>query len=97
MMIPTGLPAPTTTQATADQRESRMRHKAQELEAAFLAEMLAHAGVAEAQGAMTGGIGEEQFASFLRREQANAIAQHSGLGLAESIFEAMKGAEGNGN
>lgn len=96
-MIPTGLPAPTTTQATADQRESRMRHKAQELEAAFLAEMLAHAGVAEAQGAMTGGIGEEQFASFLRREQANAIAQHSGLGLAESIFEAMKGAEGNGN
>ncbi|GGO34004.1 hypothetical protein GCM10010991_24190 [Gemmobacter aquaticus] len=97
MMIPTSLPAPTTTQATADQRESRMRHKAQELEAAFLAEMLAHAGVAEAQGAMTGGIGEEQFASFLRREQANAIAQHGGLGLAESIFEAMKGAEGNEN
>ena len=57
----------------------------------------AHAGVAEAQDAMTGGIGEEQFASFLRREQANAIAQHGGLGLAESIFEAMKGAEGNGN
>ena len=96
MMIPTGLPAPTANTAV-EQRESRMRHKAQELEATFLAEMLAHAGVAEAQGAMTGGIGEEQFTSFLRREQANAIAQHGGLGLAESIFEAMKGAEGNGN
>lgn len=96
MMIPTGHPAP-ATQTAADQHESRMRHKAQELEATFLAEMLAHAGVAEAQGAMTGGIGEEQFASFLRREQANAIAQHGGLGLAEAIFEAMKGAEAHGN
>jgi Rod binding domain-containing protein len=95
MIIPPGPPIP--TQPQADARETAMRRKAQELEATFLAEMLAHAGLTESEGAMSGGVGEAQFASFLRRERATTIAGHGGLGLAESIFEAMKRAEDHGN
>jgi hypothetical protein len=37
-----------------------------------------------------GGIGEEQFQSFLRLEQARAMVGQGGIGLAENIFEALK-------
>lgn len=68
--------------------------KARDLEAAFLAEMLAHAGLGSMpEGGFGGGIGEEQFASFLRQEQATQMAQRGGIGLAEHLFRAMtKGA-----
>lgn len=63
--------------------------KAQELEAGFLSEMLGHAGVGAQSESFSGGIGEEQFASFLRGEQAKAIVAQGGIGLAESLFRAM--------
>ncbi|MDM7931837.1 rod-binding protein [Tabrizicola sp.] len=63
--------------------------RAQELEAAFLAEMLAHSGLGEMQGAFGGGQGEAQFTSFLRQEQARLIVNKGGIGLAELIFKAM--------
>ena len=67
-----------------------LMQKAQALEAAFLAEMLGHAGLGGMpDGAFAGGIGEEQFASFLRQEQATAIVQRGGVGLAEHLFRAM--------
>lgn len=75
--------------AAAD-RDAPLRATAQALEAQFLAEMLKSAGLGEARDAFGGGIGEEQFASFLRGEQATAMARNGGIGLAESIFEAMK-------
>ncbi len=65
--------------------------RAQQLEAAFLAEMLGLAGLGETEGAFGGGIGEEQFSSFLRQEQAQAIVARGGIGLAESLFLAMGG------
>ena len=71
-------------------REESLRAAAQKLEASFLAEMLQHAGLGEMKGAFGGGEGEAQFASFLRREQAEAMAQAGGIGLAETFFEAMK-------
>ncbi len=70
-----------------------LRQKARELEAAFLAEMLAHAGLGASAGSFGGGMGEDQFASFLRQEQARLIASRGGIGLAESIFSAMTKAD----
>lgn len=77
----------------AQPREIALKAKAQELEAAFLSEMLAHAGVGEGSAAFSGGAGEAQFASFLRQEQATAMARAGGIGLAESLFRSMMKAE----
>lgn len=74
-------------------RHDQLMAKAEELEAAFLSEMLAHSGLGEVQGDFGGGLGEAQFASFLRQEQARLIAQNGGLGLAELIFNSMVKAE----
>lgn len=63
---------------------------ARELETTFLAEMLKSAGLGEMPDAFGGGVGEEQFASFLREEQARSMVLTGGIGLAETIFEAMK-------
>lgn len=70
---------------------AEMREVAQDLEAAFLAEMLKHAGFGEArdEDSFGGGIGEEQFSSMLRDQHAHAIAERGGLGLAESIFQSL--------
>ncbi len=70
-------------------RQLLLHGKADELEAAFLSEMLAHAGVGPGKGSFGGGIGEEQFASFLRNEQAAAMVRGGGIGLAESLFRAL--------
>ena len=73
-----------------------LRAVARDLEAAFLAEMLQHAGFGESRGAFGGGAGEEQFASMLRTEHARALAASGGIGLSESIFQALlaRGADG---
>ena len=70
-------------------RVESLRAAAQDLEAAFIAEMLKQAKFGEARGAFGGGVGEEQFASFMRAEHAAALAARGGIGLAESIFEAL--------
>lgn len=72
------------------QRDARLREAAQELEANFLAEMLKSAGLGDMPDAFGGGPGEEQFASFLRLEQARSMVQAGGIGLSESLFEALK-------
>lgn len=66
-----------------------MRATAQKLEASFLAEMLKHTGLGESSGSFSGGIGEEQFTSFLRQEHAELLATRGGIGLANTIFQAM--------
>lgn len=78
---------PSPPRPAADQT---LRLRAQEMEAAFLSEMLRHTGFGAARDGFGGGIGEDQFASFLREEQARAIARAGGIGLAESIFTALK-------
>lgn len=82
-----GLPAPVT-----DRRQTLMA-KAEELEATFLAEMLAHSGLGEMEGSFGGGAGEAQFSSFLRQEQARLLVDGGGIGLAEMIFNTMVEAE----
>lgn len=73
--------------------QSPLRHKATQLEAVFLSQMLAHAGFDSALGGMGGGDGAGQFASFLRDAQADAMVRAGGLGLSESLFRAMGGAD----
>lgn len=67
-----------------------LRDAAMELEANFLAEMLKSAGVGKTPESFGGGAGEDQFASFLRTEQARQMSHRGGIGLAEAIFESLK-------
>lgn len=76
-------------------RDLVLRRTAESLEAAFLSEMLKSAGLGQPRGDFGGGAGEEQFASFLRDEEARAMVRAGGVGLAESIFEALKRSDGN--
>ncbi len=82
-------PAPHFPTATPGEGEAALRAKAEEFETAFLAEMLGHAGLGSVSDSFAGGIGEEQFASFLRQEQAAAMVRAGGIGLAESIFRGL--------
>ena len=75
---------------TSNSLDQSLRQAAQKLEASFLAEMLKSAGLGESREAFGGGSGEDQFASFLRQAQAEKMVQAGGIGLAESIFEALK-------
>ena len=86
------LPPPRTMTALPDyiQADGELREAAQQLEATFLAEMLKSAGVGAPRDSFGGGIGEEQFSSFLRDAQATEMVKAGGIGLAESLFEAMK-------
>ena len=70
-------------------RRAEMWRQAQALETRFLAEMLGHAGLGAMGGSFGGGTGEEQFASFLREAQAEAMVRAGGIGLARHVFDAM--------
>jgi peptidoglycan hydrolase FlgJ len=70
-------------------RQDPLLEKAEEMEAAFLAEMLGHTGLDQMEGDFGGGEGEGQFASFLRQEQARLMVAKGGIGLAEMIFNSM--------
>ena len=85
-----------TPQKTLDRRDKALWDAAQKLEANFLSEMLKSAGLGETRGEFGGGSGEDQFASFLRNAQADLIVKKGGVGLAESLFQALKDrADGN--
>jgi flagellar protein FlgJ len=71
-------------------RDAELREAAVKLEASFLSEMLKAAGLGEASQSFGGGIGEDQFASFLREAQAGAMAEAGGVGLADAIFQSLK-------
>jgi hypothetical protein len=79
-----------TTLANLAPQDRALMEKAKALEASFLAEMLGHAGLGAAPEGFSGGIGEEQFASFLRAEQAKGMVEKGGIGLAEQIFNSLK-------
>ena len=70
--------------------DAQLRDAAEKLEATFLSEMLKSAGLGTPRDAFGGGQGEEQFSSFLREAQAEELVKSGGIGLAQSLFEAMK-------
>jgi Rod binding domain-containing protein len=67
----------------------RLREAAEAFEAVFLAEMLGHAGLGRPRRSFGGGAGEDAFASLLVHEQARLLSRRGGIGLAETLFEAM--------
>ncbi|KUP94745.1 rod-binding protein [Tritonibacter horizontis] len=77
-------------QNAADQKDAALRQAALDLEASFLSEMLKAAGLGKAPEAFGGGAGEDQFAGLLVNEQARAMAESGGIGLAESIYNSLK-------
>ena len=80
---------PLSPQAKA--QDDAMRDAAIKLEASFLTEMLKSAGLGKSrEGLGGGGSGEEQFSSFLIRAQAEQITEAGGIGLAESLYNALK-------
>lgn len=91
VLYPIQTPPPIQTPQSAGRAPdpTQLRAKAEEIEVAFLSEMLRHAGLGAEGGSFSGGIGEEQFASFLREEQARAIVAAGGLGLTETVFQSL--------
>jgi peptidoglycan hydrolase FlgJ len=91
--------APAAAPATAlpDRGNPHLRRVAQDLEAAFISEMLKHSGMAGGRSGLGGGgAGEDQFASLLRAEHARLFAERGGIGLAENIYRALLAREGAG-
>lgn len=70
-------------------QNERLRAAAEKIEVQFLSTFLKLSEAGASPGLMGGGIGEEQFKSFLRDAQATEIAKSGGLGLAESLYEAL--------
>ncbi len=79
---------------TAPAAPDPLLQAAQRLEAGFLAELLKSAGAGSAPSAFGGGAGEEQFASFLLEAQAERMVAAGGIGLAQALYGAMRGADG---
>ncbi|MBM2290518.1 rod-binding protein [Sulfitobacter pseudonitzschiae] len=73
------------------QADAELRAVADQLEAGFLAEMLKSAGFGQARDSFGGGEGEDQFSSFLVQAQAEKMVAAGGIGLSESLFQALKG------
>jgi len=62
---------------------------AQELETAFLTEMLKAGGFGASRDTFGGGAGEDAFSSLLLREQAGMMVESGGIGLAEAIVQSI--------
>ncbi|VDS08340.1 hypothetical protein PARHAE_01524 [Paracoccus haematequi] len=67
--------------STAAAPATASRPPSEQLEQMFLEEMLKYCGPKSNTGAFGGGIGEEQFSSFLIQEQAAALAGRMDLGF----------------
>lgn len=82
--------APAPGAKAGDAQDRALRDAAQKLEATFLTEMLKAAGLGKTRGSFGGGAGEDQFASFLRQAQAEEMVKAGGIGMAESLYQALK-------
>jgi flagellar protein FlgJ len=86
---PVESPSPGMVRPSQTERRALLMEKAKALEATFLSEMLSYAGMGASDGPFSGGMGEEQYNSFLREAQAKAIVEHGGIGLAENLFKSL--------
>ena len=75
----------------ADVQDAVLHQAADAFETHFLAEMLKSAGLGQARESFGGGVGEEQFGSFLVQAQAERMVSAGGIGLSEQVFEVLKG------
>lgn len=67
-------------------RESELWSLSKALETNFISVMLTSVGLGQNETSFGGGVGEDQFASFLVSEQAKSIVDSGGFGLAETIY-----------
>ncbi|WP_209505011.1 MULTISPECIES: rod-binding protein [unclassified Ruegeria] len=67
----------------------RLKDAAIELEAAFLSEMMKSAGLGKTRQSFGGGVGEDQFSSFLVQHQARELARAGGVGLSEILLKSL--------
>lgn len=81
---------PAVSVSAAAMRDKELRDAAEALEAGFLSEMLKGAGLGKSRESYGGGTGEDQFSSFLRDAQAREMVKSGGIGLAESLYQALK-------
>lgn len=88
--LPPPIPNSPPPAASTAVRGDPLREAAVQLEGAFLAEMLKSAGLGSVPKGFGGGSGEDQFQSLLVREQARLMAESGGIGLAESLYNALK-------
>ncbi|WOI56205.1 rod-binding protein [Palleronia sp. LCG004] len=70
-------------------RIEELRDVAERLEASFLSEMLKEAGLGALESEFGGGVGEDQFMSFMRDEHARQVVESGGIGLAETLFQSL--------
>lgn len=70
-------------------RDEALRESAKAFEAAFLAQMLTHSGLAKSLSA-NGGFGGEAFSTLLVEQYAAQIVEQGGFGLAEKIYEQLR-------
>lgn len=68
---------------------SKAMEAAQKLEATFLAEMLKSTGLGEQDNSLSGGHGEDHFASFHRQAIADQMVKSGGIGLSEAFYRAL--------
>ncbi|WP_226779893.1 rod-binding protein [Oceaniglobus trochenteri] len=73
-----------------------LHQAARDIETNFLSLMLESAGLGQTSESFGGGAGEDQFASFLRRSQAEQMVSAGGIGLAEHLFNSLKTRMENG-
>lgn len=80
-------PSQTSSLGTADQEA--LKGAAADFEAAFIAQMLTHSGLADA---LTSGEGKmaSAFGSFFVEELATEMAAMGGIGLADSIYKQLE-------
>jgi len=79
---------------SSPEKDQKLMAIANQLETTFIAEMLKSAGVGEARTAFGGGAGEDQFASFLVQEYADATVKAGGFGLSEAIYRSLVKGQG---
>lgn len=70
-------------------KNEKLMEAAKQLEANFLSEMLKSSGVGKSRTHFGGGAGEDQFSGFLVQEYATAMVEAGGIGLSESIYNAL--------
>lgn len=80
---------PISHSALSPARIQELRETAQRLEASFATEMLKAAGMGKPMGGASGGIGEEQFSSFLLEQRASALVAAGGFGLTDSLLQSL--------
>lgn len=86
-------PVSATPQAdfrAAGRADSDLARAARDLETSFLSVMLREAGVGAPRAAFGGGLGEDQFASFLADAYAKKFVERGGIGFAEVILRSLK-------